>query len=210
MKKFKLVRMAALGVAATMTVSLSACSINDNKDTRSNNDCSSSIGTWDTVNVMPNYSGFSIVLPIDALTNNDMLDYEVSNNYFPYFFDNQAVLVYLPYWSALNCKSGVVSAESFEGKCNLKKVEDNVGALIGSCYSLPSGYHLYIPNLDSQCYAVPSIVLEDGTQYFALSDKEALTCFGLTSDVYQKLAYADECEKEVLAVYNEFIKGNTR
>lgn len=150
MKKFKLVRMAALGVAATITVNLTACSIKDNH----NNDSSTSINNEE-------------VTSIDYIS------------------------------KAIDYKYNTLLAEDSLYKCGLSKVADDTGVLVGSCYSLPNNYYLYTPQLDNQGYAVPSITLEDGTQIFALSEDDALSCVGVTEEAYQMLAVIDEYERQL-------------
>lgn len=151
MKKFKLVRMAALGVAATVTVSLSACSLNNK-----------------------------------SVNNDSISDASISET-----FDFDSVSQYIDY------KYNFILAEDSEFKCNVSKTCDNVGALIGSCYSLPEGYCLYTADLDKQFLAIPSITLEDGTQVFALTDEEALNCVGVTPEAFNMLGIIDEYERQL-------------
>lgn len=108
----------------------------------------------------------------------------------------------MPYWPAINYKYDILSEDS-SYRCSLVKIDDNVGALIGSCYSLPEGYCLYTTDLDKQFLAIPSIILEDRTQVFALTDEEALKCVSVTPEAFDMLGIIDECEKQALAVYNE-------
>lgn len=150
MKKFKLIRMAALGVATTLTVSLTADAMKDNH----NNDNVVSINN-------------DIVLSIYDIA--ELVDY----------------------------KYNTLLTEDSLYKCGLTKVVDDTGVLVGPCYSLPNNYYLYTPQLDKQCFAVPFIFLEDGTQIFALSDEDALSCVGVTMEAYQMLAAIDEYERQL-------------
>lgn len=157
MKKFKLVRMAALGLVGTVVVSL-----------------------------------YGSVARVSNKKANESFEASVSES----FNNGDLGSQYIDY------KYNVILAEDSGYSCKLIKAGISVGPLVGDCYLLQNGYHLYTPEVDKQGFAVPSISLSDGSQIFVLNDDEVLSCIGVTDEAYQMLATIDQYESQMLIDYN--------